>query len=72
MAQQDLSEFLAKFWPAFGAAESNGDFAQVAHLCSNGLVFQFPSEEPYETLSDLIEARWTPPADYQIDFGSVE
>lgn len=72
MAQQDLSEFLATFWPAFGAAESNGDLSQVALLCSNDLVSQSPSEEPCQTLSGLIEARSTPPADYQIEFGTVE
>lgn len=72
MAQQDLPEFLEMFWPAFAAAESNGDFSGVARMCVDDLVFQSPSEEPYETLSSLIDAWWTPPTDYQIEFDTAE
>lgn len=72
MARHDLESFLDQFWAAFQAAESTGDFTGVAPLCADDLVFQSPSEEPYETLSSLIDSWWTPPADYQIEFGTSQ
>ena len=64
----DLDGFLAAFWEAFAHAESAGDFTAVASMCADDLVFMSPSEEPYETLSGLIEAWWTPPSSYEITF----
>lgn len=72
MAQIELQEFLDSFWAAFTEAESSGDFDAVAHLCAEDLVFQSPSEEPYETLTSLTDAWWTPPADYRIEFDIAE
>lgn len=72
MAHHDLPGFLDSFWAAFAAAESSGDFSGVADLCAEDLVFQSPSEEPYETLTGLIDAWWTPPADYRIEFDTAE
>lgn len=67
-----LAEFLDSFWAAFAAAESSGDFSGVADMCADNLVFQSPSEEPYETLASLVEAWWTPPDDYQISFATAQ
>lgn len=72
MTQQDLPEFLDIFWTAFATAESTGDFSGVAYLCAEDLVFQSPSEEPYETLASLVDAWWTPPPDYRIEFETAE
>ena len=58
---QALDRFLTAFWSAFEVAESSGDFSSVAPMCADNLVFQSPSEEPYETLESLVAAWWTPP-----------
>ncbi len=68
----DLDDFLASFWEAFAQAESAGDFTAVASMCADDLVFMSPSEEPYETLSGLIDAWWTPPSSYEITFDRAE
>lgn len=72
MVQHDLDEFLEEFWVRFAAAESDGDFSGVAQMCADNLVFQSPSEEPYETLDALVANWWTPPADYEIEFDTAE
>lgn len=68
----DLRAFLTDFWESFARAESSGDFTEVAPMCADDLVFMSPSEEPYETLADLIEAWWTPPPSYEITFDRAE
>jgi ketosteroid isomerase-like protein len=68
----DLTAFLTSFWSAFTKAEAPGDFSAVAHMCADDLVFQSPTEEPYETVTSLIEAWWTPLASYRIEFDSAE
>jgi ketosteroid isomerase-like protein len=72
MTHADLARFLEGFWGRFVEAESSGDFAGVADLCAADLVFQSPAEEPYETLQSLMDAWWTPPADYRIEFDHAE
>jgi ketosteroid isomerase-like protein len=69
---QALDAFLDAFWNAFEEAESSGDFSSVAPMCSDSLVFQSPSEEPYETLGLLVAAWWTPPESYRISFDHAE
>lgn len=67
-----LALFLDGFWKRFVEAEANGDFSVVAPLCADDLLFQSPGEEPYETLSSLAEAWWTPPSGYSIGFDHAE
>jgi hypothetical protein len=69
---QELNTFLTAFWSAFEVAESSGDFSGVAPMCAHNLVFQSPSEEPYETLDSLVAAWWTPPTSYRISFHHAE
>ena len=67
-----LDTFLTAFWRAFEVAESSGDFSGVAPMCADNLVFQSPSEEPYETLDALVAAWWKPPESYRISFDRAE
>jgi ketosteroid isomerase-like protein len=69
---QALDTFLTAFWSAFEVAESSGDFSSVAPMCADNLVFQSPSEDPYQTLDSLVAAWWTPPEGYRISFNHAE